>query len=163
VVQADHGVHVLDSSAPSRSKSHELRAYPKDLLQSPLDVTSATARVEPGAGPGVPPATTSGKALQAPDRVADSGFARLIARGHLVVRASLGIAVFGGAAHALSPGHGKSIVAAYLIGQRGSARHAVALGAITTVTHTIGVFALGAVTLLLSQFIVPEQLYPWLN
>src|SRR5437763_1662850 len=48
-------------------------------------------------------------------------------------------------------------------GAPGSARHAVALGATVTITHTIGVFALGVVTLLLSQFILPEQLYPWLN
>jgi nickel/cobalt exporter len=54
-------------------------------------------------------------------------------------------------------------VAAYLIGTRGTAKHAVALGAIVTVTHTIGVFALGLVTLFLSQYILPEDLYPWLN
>ena len=71
------------------------------------------------------------------------------------------LAAFGwGALHALSPGHGKAMVAAYLIGTRGTARHAVALGAIVTVTHTIGVFALGLVTLLLSQYILPEDLYP---
>jgi ABC-type nickel/cobalt efflux system permease component RcnA len=68
-----------------------------------------------------------------------------------------------GALHALSPGHGKAMVAAYLVGTRGTPRHAVALGATVTVTHTIGVFALGAVTLALSQYILPEQLYPWLN
>ena len=61
-----------------------------------------------------------------------------------------------GAIHALSPGHGKAMVAAYLVGTRGTPRHAVALGAIVTVTHTIGVFALGAVALLLSQYILPE-------
>jgi ABC-type nickel/cobalt efflux system permease component RcnA len=55
------------------------------------------------------------------------------------------------------------MVAAYLVGTRGTPRHAVALGATVTVTHTIGVFALGAVTLALSQYILPEQLYPWLN
>jgi ABC-type nickel/cobalt efflux system permease component RcnA len=66
-------------------------------------------------------------------------------------------------AHALSPGHGKTIVAAYLVGRRGTPWHAAALGVIVTATHTIGVFALGLVTLALSQFIVPEQLYPWLN
>src|SRR5207247_5226626 len=65
--------------------------------------------------------------------------------------------------HALSPGHGKTIVAAYLVGRRGTPWHAAALGAIVTATHTIGVFALGLVTLALSAFIVPEQLYPWLN
>ncbi len=77
--------------------------------------------------------------------------------------AALGIAFFWGAAHALSPGHGKSIIAAYLVGSRGTARHAVLLGGTVTVTHTIGVFALGLVTLSLSQFILPDQLYPWLN
>ena len=74
------------------------------------------------------------------------------------------LAAFGwGALHALSPGHGKAMVAAYLVGTRGTARHAVALGATVTVTHTIGVFALGLVTLALSQYILPEDLYPWLN
>jgi ABC-type nickel/cobalt efflux system permease component RcnA len=73
------------------------------------------------------------------------------------------IAMFWGAAHAFSPGHGKSIVAAYLVGSRGTPRHAVFLGLTVTVTHTIGVFALGLVTLSLSQFIVPDQLFPWLN
>ncbi|HMH48534.1 MAG TPA: sulfite exporter TauE/SafE family protein, partial [Solirubrobacteraceae bacterium] len=77
--------------------------------------------------------------------------------------ASLGAAFFWGMAHALSPGHGKTIVAAYLVGRRGTPWHAAALGVIVTATHTIGVFALGLVTLALSQFIVPEQLYPWLN
>ena len=65
--------------------------------------------------------------------------------------------------HALSPGHGKAMVAAYLVGARGTARHAVALGLTVTVTHTIGVFALGAVALALSAYVLPEQLYPWLN
>jgi nickel/cobalt exporter len=55
------------------------------------------------------------------------------------------------------------MVAAYLIGTRGTARHAVGLGATVTVTHTIGVFALGLVTLLLSQYILPEDLFPWLT
>ncbi len=52
---------------------------------------------------------------------------------------------------------------AYLVGQRGTPRHAVLLGLIVTATHTVGVFGLGLVTLALSQFIVPERLYPWLN
>src|SRR4051794_10391850 len=55
------------------------------------------------------------------------------------------------------------MVAAYLVGTRGTAKDAVALGAIVTVTHTVGVFALGFVTLLLSAYILPEDLYPWLN
>ena len=63
----------------------------------------------------------------------------------------------------MTPGHGKTLVAAYLVGSRGTARHAAFLGLTTTITHTAGVFALGLVTLLASEFIVPEQLYPWLS
>jgi len=68
-----------------------------------------------------------------------------------------------GALHALEPGHGKTIVAAYLVGSRGTARHAVLLGIVVTAAHTSGVFLLGAVTLYASRYIVPEKLYPWLG
>jgi nickel/cobalt exporter len=155
---------VLVGSAPSRS--HELRAYPKDLLSSPLSVTTVRTSLVPGTGPGTGPHVTRGAGLRAPDRVADSGFASLVGRDQLgfwVIAASLGAALFWGMAHALSPGHGKTIVTAYLVGQRGTPRHAALLGLVVTATHTVGVFALGAITLLLSRFIVPDQLYPWLN
>jgi nickel/cobalt transporter (NicO) family protein len=155
---------VLGAHTPSRSD--ELRAYPKDMLSSPLDMTSAAATVRPGAGPDIPPTLSHGKLLEARDRVADAGFASLVGRERLslwVVLASLGAALFWGAAHALSPGHGKTIVTAYLVGQKGTPRHAALLGLIVTVTHTIGVFGLGLITLALSQFVVPDRLYPWLN
>ena len=80
-----------------------------------------------------------------------------------MILGSLALAVFWGAAHALSPGHGKTIVTAYLVGSRGTPRHAALLGLVTTVTHTAGVFALGGITLLLSRWIVPDRLYPWLD
>ena len=153
---------VVGARAPS--ESHELRAYPKDLLQSPLDVTEVHTWLAPTNDSR--PLLTRGRELQAPDRVADSGFAKLIGRGHLsllVIVGSLALALFWGAAHALSPGHGKTIVTAYLVGQRGTPWHAALLGLIVTVTHTAGVFSLGLVTLALSQFVVPEHLYPWLN
>jgi nickel/cobalt exporter len=150
----------------ARSASDELRAYPKDLLSSPLDVTRVQTRLVPGTVPGTRPHVTGRAGLQAPDRVADSRFALLVQRerlGFWVIVASIGAALFWGMAHALTPGHGKTIVTAYLVGQRGTPRHAALLGLIVTATHTVGVFALGAVTLLLSQFIVPDRLYPWLN
>jgi nickel/cobalt exporter len=68
-----------------------------------------------------------------------------------------------GAVHALSPGHGKTLVAAYLVGSRGTPRHAVFLGLMVTFTHTISVFALGLVTLYLSRFVLPETLTPILG
>jgi nickel/cobalt transporter (NicO) family protein len=80
-----------------------------------------------------------------------------------VVALSILAAFFWGAAHALTPGHGKAVVAAYLIGARGTARHAGILGLTVTLTHTAGVFVLGAVTLYLSRYILPEVLYPWLS
>jgi nickel/cobalt transporter (NicO) family protein len=168
VVRARDGARVLSSSAPARSVSARLRSYPSGLLDSPLDVSSAQARVAPGDAAGPPP-TLSGAGVAAPVRVdaeSDDGFAELITEDDLsfgVVLIALAVALFWGAAHALTPGHGKAIVAAYLVGSRGKARHAFLLGGIVTVTHTIGVFALGLVTLALSEFVVPEQLYPWLN
>ena len=95
-----------------------------------------------------------------------SKFTELIQAEHLspwfLFTAAL-IAIGLGALHALEPGHGKTIVAAYLVGSRGTARHAVLLGTIVTASHTAGVFALGAVTLYASRYIVPEQLYPWIG
>ena len=94
------------------------------------------------------------------------GFESLIERGELSVGAllvALVVAAFWGAAHALTPGHGKAMVAAYLVGTKGRPRDAVLLGGTVTIAHTAGVFALGFVTLGLSAFIVPEQLYPWLT
>ena len=155
---------VVGAATPSRS--HELRAYPENLLRSPPDVTAVVTRLGPGSGPDVVPELSRDAATNAPDRAADAGFASLVRRSDLsalVIFVSLAIALFWGAAHALSPGHGKAIVTAYLVGQRGTPRHAAVLGLIVTVTHTIGVFALGLVTLALSQFVVPERLYPWLN
>jgi ABC-type nickel/cobalt efflux system permease component RcnA len=162
VVRAERGAKLLSSSVPAASMSDRLRAYPEGRLQSPLDVTAADARAEPGRQAGAAPALGAGAA---PEPKAHDGFASLIERelsaGFVLV--ALGLALFWGAAHALTPGHGKAIVAAYLVGTRGRARDALALGGIVTVTHTIGVFTLGAVTLLLSELIVPEDLYPWLN
>jgi ABC-type nickel/cobalt efflux system permease component RcnA len=163
VVRAERGAELLSSSVPAASTSDRLRAYPEGRLQSPLDVTAADARAEPGSGPGVAPALGTGAA---PAEKAHDGFASLIERRELsggFVLLALALALFWGAAHALTPGHGKAIVAAYLVGTRGRARDALALGGIVTVTHTIGVFTLGAVTLLLSELIVPDDLYPWLN
>jgi nickel/cobalt exporter len=162
VVAADRGALVREATVPSESVSDALRAYPEDRLESPLAVSSARVSFEPGEGAGAPPALGETRAV---DRET-GGFEALVNRGDLgvgVVLASLALAMFWGAAHALTPGHGKAIVAGYLVGSRGRPRDALLLGAIVTVTHTAGVFALGLVTLLLSRLVVPERLYPWLT
>jgi nickel/cobalt transporter (NicO) family protein len=76
---------------------------------------------------------------------------------------AIGGAMVWGAMHSLSPGHGKTLVGAYLVGSRATPQHAIFLALITTVTHTLGIFALGLITLFASRYILPEQLYPWMN
>ena len=92
--------------------------------------------------------------------------ARLLHQGNLgagMVLAGMAVAFGLGAVHALSPGHGKSIVAAYLVGSRSTARHAVLLGLTVTFTHTVTVFLLGFATLFLSRYVLPEKIYPLLG
>ncbi len=80
-----------------------------------------------------------------------------------VVFAALTGSLVWGAGHALTPGHGKAIVAAYLVGARSTPWHAVYLGLTVAATHTLVVFVLGLITLLASAFILPDQLYPWIG
>ena len=161
-LSARDGGHVVASDVPATSTSNALHAYPPDLLRSPLDVTSGQATVAPGATTAAAPAIGDSVA---PVHVG-GGFESLIQRGELSIGAlllALVIAAFWGAAHALTPGHGKAMVAAYLVGTKGRPRDAFFLGVTVTIAHTAGVFALGFVTLGLSAFILPEQLYPWLT
>ena len=153
------------TATPAGDPTRGLRTYPRGLLDTPADRREATFFVTAGAGTLVAP-----REAGAPDGAEagsrSDGFTALFAdaaagRGVLIVM--LLAALGWGALHALSPGHGKAMVAAYLIGTRGTSRDAVLLGMTVTVTHTIGVFALGLVTLALSQYILPEQLYPWLT
>ncbi len=76
---------------------------------------------------------------------------------------ALGVAFFLGAAHALTPGHGKTIVAAYLVGSRGTIWDAVYLGSVVTLTHTSSVFILGFLTLFASRYVLIDRIYPWLS
>ena len=80
-----------------------------------------------------------------------------------VILMALGMAIFFGAAHALSPGHGKTLVAGYLVGNRGTIRHAILLGAIVTFAHTFSVVLLGVVALMLTDQLATEVVYPWIE
>jgi nickel/cobalt exporter len=95
----------------------------------------------------------------------DAGLAALLQTAPAslgVVLLALAVAAGLGAFHALEPGHGKTMVAAYLVGSRGTAWHAVVLGFVVTASHTAAVYALGAVILYASRYVVPERIYPWL-
>ena len=154
------------SDVTSADPTRRLRVYPTALLASPANRTVAHLRVSPGSGTVTAPSGDGAAGTTTTDRGAGDRFGSVFERaaaGQGVLLLLL-LAAFGwGAVHALSPGHGKAMVAAYLVGTRGTARHAFALGLTVTVTHTIGVFALGAVALALSAYVLPEDLYPWLN
>jgi nickel/cobalt exporter len=163
IVSAPGSGTAVRTAAPSGDPTGGLRRYPRDLLASPADRRSASFSVRPGEGSLTAPGATRGGSAESR---AEDGFAGLFAdaaSGQGVLLVLLAAAFGWGALHALSPGHGKAMVAAYLIGTRGTRRDAVLLGATVTVTHTIGVFALGVVTLGLSQYVLPEDLYPWLT
>lgn len=97
---------------------------------------------------------------------ADPSLVSLLAHDSLTaswVMAALGGATVLGAAHALSPGHGKTLAAAYLVGDRSTPHHAILLGVTTTLTHTLAVFGLGAIALVATQFGWAEQITPMLG
>src|ERR1700680_1329078 len=98
--------------------------------------------------------------LQAGSTPQQDALARLLHQPEItpwMIAAAIGIAFALGAAHALTPGHGKTIVAAYLVGSRGTLKHAAFLGAMVTFTHTVSVLLLGLVTLFLFQYVVPAK------
>lgn len=155
----------MEASVPRRGVSDELRHYPENRLASPVNVTEASFAITPSAAPSAGAVPSGGAA---PSAASDPGdpFAALISRQALsfsVVWVSLLASMGLGALHALSPGHGKTVVAAYLAGSRGTARHALFLGLIVSVTHTAGVFALGFAALFASRHVLPDRLYPWLE
>jgi len=162
VVHAGRGATITDSDAPSQDLTDELRSYPDDMLQNPLDRRDAnwSFSLDGSAGPVTLP--TSATAVTRPS----DPFAALVTATDLnpavIVLALLGAAALGGI-HAASPGHGKTMMAAYLVGTRGTILHAATLAMSVTVAHTLGVLVLGVLTVLASNLIFPDRLYPWLT
>ena len=168
VLRGAGGVALRDSTAPASDETDELRNYPTDPSRPPLDVSTARAAVTfsgvSDAGSSRTEAVRRLATAWAPfDRVPAelTAFIRGDAGGSpIALLAALALAAALGAMHGLGPGHGKTLVAAYLIGSRGTPKHAALLGLTVTLTHTLGVYALGVVTLVAARFIVPETLYP---
>ena len=159
------GIRVFDSSIHSNSMSDDLRVYPQDLISSPLAERSAEFSVTTGTIPSGSVALTSREGKTATpvqtDRLA--GLISVTEITPMVALFGLLVAFGLGAAHAMSPGHGKTVVGAYLVGSKGTPKQAVFLGLTVTVTHTLGVFALGLITLFASNYILPEKLMPFLG
>jgi nickel/cobalt transporter (NicO) family protein len=162
------GTTLLASDVPATSASARLTSYPSDLLRSPLDQRSATLSFRLGGGRGGAPVPLGGGVGTAVPMGVDRAtraFTELVARQRLGVGFGLlavGLALLLGAVHALAPGHGKTVMAAYLLGMRGSLRQSSLVALTVTVTHTAGVLLLG-VALSASTALAPERIYPWLG
>ena len=161
------GVALGGSTVPATSPSDDLRAYPQDMLSSPLDVTSMTATftataAEAGsrAGPGAP--TPAGTVARPATEAA--GFAGVLARrGLALVFLGLLLAFAFGAWHALLPGHGKTLMAGAMVGAGARPRQALTVAAAVASMHSAAVIALGLAVIGLQQTFRPEVLYPWLG
>jgi nickel/cobalt transporter (NicO) family protein len=145
-------------------------------VDAPTSVTAPLARpasavsTSTGASSANMPATASTFAERqsaGPGSVVKGDFLSVMLRDR---KFGLGSILFGllvafglGAMHALSPGHGKTIVAAYLVGSRGTLKHALFLGSMVTFTHTISVFLLGLGVLFFQKYVVPDQIIPVLG
>jgi ABC-type nickel/cobalt efflux system permease component RcnA len=164
VIRPGQGIDLTASNAATEDLSAELTRYPETQLKSPPQMSKASFNFQPGSG-----VTTAAPVTSLGGRVTPkylNGFAKLIEEQKLTpafVALSLLAAMAWGAAHALGPGHGKTIVAAYLVGSRGTARHALLLGAVVTFAHVSSVITLGLVTLYASHFVSTEYLYLWLS
>ena len=165
MVVGGDGVTILTSDVPAVSPSDLLTAYPEDLLQTPIGVATGTAtyRLAEAAGSSNMPddgSTAPTEAVGQSDALVDlldggaAPWSWLLAG---VVAAGLG------AAHAVSPGHGKALIAAYVIGSRGSLRRAAGLGLTVAVSHTVGVFVLGLIVLSATELLVPDRVVAWLS
>jgi hypothetical protein len=161
------GATLEQADVPAGSASRRLTAYPEDQLRSPLDQRTASVRFRPGgprAGDAGEPGSGRAVARRGVDR-ATAAFTALVAARRLSPGfglLALALALVLGAAHALAPGHGKTVMAAYLVGLRGSLGQAATIGATVTVTHTAGVLLLGLV-LSASRAVASERVYPWLG
>ncbi len=165
VVGRTSGISIFDSTAKGSGITDELKSYPQETLSSPL--TERTAEFSFTSST-IPP---NSKILQNRDGhvstpVEKDKFAELIAVPEItptIILFGLLVAFGLGAMHALSPGHGKAVVGAYLVGSKGTPKHALFLGATVTITHTLGVFALGIVMFFASAYVLPERIIPYLS
>ncbi|MBV9296481.1 MAG: sulfite exporter TauE/SafE family protein [Acidobacteriaceae bacterium] len=192
VATSASGAALMSSSVPEKDRSARLANYPTDAASSPPQDLEArivfsagtevrqAAKTKPeqtvkpvplpqiaGAKPLNSVATVMPVPLQANRQPTPrNAFTELMRTQQLrlgIVLLAVGIAASLGALHALEPGHGKTIVAAYLVGSKGTARDAILLGTTVTISHTAGVYLLGAITIYAQKYILPERLYPFLG
>lgn len=152
-----------DTDLPTASATRRLTEYPDDVLASPADVRVGSALIRPAAGnvfgaapPPLGAAASRSTPVDALAALVDPGGAPALP---LAIAVALGL----GALHALAPGHGKTVMAAYLVGSGGNRRQALGLGLSVAVSHTLGVLVLGLVTLAGTSTFAPERVFPVLS
>jgi len=135
------------------------------LLTSPLDVTSASFTFRPGTATDPTGPTVGGPTVSGAPVSSGGGFADLARREltPIVLVVALALAFFFGAVHALLPGHGKTITAAYLVGSGARRRTAVVAGVAVATMHTVSVLVLGVITLVVFRSVHGESIIPWLT
>jgi nickel/cobalt exporter len=186
VITAEKGASIEQATQGDQDRSQVLTAYPQDpTVAPPQDLRAAVewsaetvaAKKPPVIAPIPQPAAPAPRAAAptapTPPQPSASGSVvrgdylsqmlgnRQLSTGMLLIGILVALGL--GGAHALSPGHGKTIVAAYLVGSRGTAKHAIFLGGMVTFTHTISVFMLAFITLYLSKYVAPEKISPVLE
>jgi ABC-type nickel/cobalt efflux system permease component RcnA len=168
VTAVGDGARLRDSTVPAKSVSTRLTSYPSDRLESPLDVRNARLEFSPGGAAAPEPAavvhTPTGSVVRGFDDLTQSFTSSVAARdltvGLALVALAMGVGL--GAIHAFAPGHGKTVMAAYLVGERGTVRDGLLIGLTVAATHTLGVLALGG-ALTASQELAPESVYQYLT
>ncbi len=185
VPSVGQGIHLAGGATLPVDRSSRLTDYPTDLVNSPpqdvsariaFTIVSSPPSLTTKAAPPIrqaAPVTAPPPTLEIPHELKANrqspprnAFTELMAHKDISFSFALIAALIAaglGALHAMEPGHGKTIVAAYLVGSKGTARHAFWLGMIVTISHTAGVYLLGAVTLYAQKYIMPDRLYPFLS
>ena len=160
--RGEEGIALSHASVPAVSPSDLLRDYPEDPLSRAPDVREMRATFAPGAsGPASDPGTGGATARPGTE---PGGFVSLLGnRGIGLMAAGILVAMLFGAWHALLPGHGKTLMAAAMVGSSARARHVAVIAAAVALMHTTSVLALGAAVLALQRSFRPEAVYPWLG
>ena len=170
VIASGDGVTIEADGLPATSPSKRLTSYPADMISQPLDMRSVTIVATPQAGPiaTVVPAAAGPAVAAAAAGVSVAGSVpggvggelpaifQSIDLSPIVLVLSILTALGLGAGHAVTPGHGKTLMAAYLVGTRGTALHAVGLGLAVTVSHTLGILVLAALVVGAQGLLPPD-------
>lgn len=155
------GIAIRGSTVPTTSPSDRLLSYPSDLLSSPLDVREAALSFAPGTTVSVPAVDRTGSTER--PGIVGGAFADLVLRTGPLMLIALVLAFGFGALHALGPGHGKTLMAAYLVGGAARIRDPVAIACAVATMHTASVLGLGVLVLFATEVLAPERVYPWLG